>query len=48
LRILATSDLHAHLRSWDYLKNRPNPAVGLARTASLIAKARAERVGRQW
>lgn len=42
LRILATSDLHAHLRSWDYLKNRPNPAVGLARTASLIAKARAE------
>ena len=42
LRILATSDLHAHLRSWDYLKNRPNPAVGLARTASLIAAARAE------
>lgn len=42
LRILATSDLHAHLRSWDYLKNCPSPAVGLARTASLIAKARAE------
>jgi len=42
LRILATSDLHAHLRSWDYLKNRANPSVGLSRTASLIAKARAE------
>ncbi len=42
LRLLATSDLHAHLRSWDYLKNRPSPAVGLARTASLIAAARAE------
>jgi len=42
LRILATSDLHAHLRSWDYLKNRASPAVGLSRTASLIAKARAE------
>lgn len=42
LRILATSDLHAHLRSWDYLKNRASPAVGLARTASLIAKARSE------
>lgn len=42
LRILATSDLHAYLRSWDYLKNRANPAVGLSRTASLIAKARAQ------
>lgn len=42
LRILATSDLHAHLLSWDYLKNRASPAVGLARTASLIAKARVE------
>ena len=42
LRILATSDLHAHLRSWDYLKNRANPALGLSRTASLIAQARAE------
>ena len=42
LRLLATSDLHAHLLSWDYLKNRASPAVGLARTASLIAKARSE------
>ncbi len=42
LRILATSDLHMHLIPWDYLADRPNPAVGLARTASLIAQARAE------
>ncbi len=45
LRILATSDLHAHITPWDYHKNRPSPAIGLARTASLIAKARAEVAG---
>ena len=42
LRILATSDLHMHLAPWDYLADQPSPAVGLARTASLIAQARAE------
>ena len=42
LRILATSDLHAHISPWDYHANRASPAVGLARTASLIAAARAE------
>lgn len=42
LRILATSDLHAHVTPWDYLANRASPATGLARTASLIARARAE------
>ena len=40
LRILATSDLHAHITPWDYHSNRSSPAIGLARTASLIAKAR--------
>lgn len=42
LRILATSDLHAHITPWDYHANRASPATGLARTASLIAAARAE------
>jgi len=42
LRILATTDLHVHVVPWDYLGDRPSPTVGLARTASLIAKARAE------
>lgn len=42
LRILATSDLHAHVTPWDYLGNRASPATGLARIASLIARARAE------
>ncbi len=42
LRILATSDLHAHITPWDYHANRASPATGLARTARLIAEARAE------
>ena len=42
LRLLATSDLHAHIMPWDYHANRPSPSAGLARTASLIRKARAE------
>ncbi|NBZ86704.1 bifunctional 2',3'-cyclic-nucleotide 2'-phosphodiesterase/3'-nucleotidase [Stagnihabitans tardus] len=42
LRILATTDLHAHVMPWDYHANRASPSAGLARTASLIRKARAE------
>ena len=42
LRLLATTDLHAHLLAWDYYAHRPAPNRGLARIASLIAKARAE------
>lgn len=42
LRLLATSDLHAHLLPFDYHKGRPSAALGLARTASLIAAARQE------
>lgn len=43
LRILATSDLHANLLAWDYHTSRPCPQRGLARTATLIHKARFER-----
>ncbi|WP_225030108.1 metallophosphoesterase, partial [Xinfangfangia pollutisoli] len=42
LRILATTDIHAQLLSYDYFTNRPLRGLGLARTASLIARARAE------
>jgi len=42
LRILATSDLHANILAWDYHANKICPSRGLARTASLIATARAE------
>lgn len=42
LRILATSDLHAHVFPYDYYADRPAETVGLARTASLVAEARRE------
>ncbi|WP_375154075.1 bifunctional 2',3'-cyclic-nucleotide 2'-phosphodiesterase/3'-nucleotidase [Ruegeria conchae] len=47
IRILATSDLHMHMTSYDYYADRPNPDVGLARTASMIrvAQEQAERNG---
>lgn len=42
LRLLATSDLHAHVLSWDYDKHQVAPARGLSRVATLIAAARSE------
>ena len=36
LRILATSDLHMQLRSFDYIKAQDNDAASLAKLASLI------------
>ena len=42
LRLIGTSDLHANVFPYDYYRDRPDDTVGLARTASLIAKARAE------
>ena len=40
LRILATSDVHAHLLAWDYHADRTEPGVGLGRIATLIARMR--------
>jgi 2',3'-cyclic-nucleotide 2'-phosphodiesterase/3'-nucleotidase len=42
LRLLATTDLHSQLLSYDYYTNRPQYGFGLAQTAALIAEARAE------
>lgn len=42
LRLLLTSDLHMQLLDHDALLDRPVEHYGLVRTASLIAKARAE------
>jgi 2',3'-cyclic-nucleotide 2'-phosphodiesterase/3'-nucleotidase len=42
LRILATTDLHACLTSWDYFTQKPAPNRGLSRLASLIAQCRAQ------
>lgn len=36
LRVLFTSDVHGNLLGYDYFTDRPDPAVGLSRTASLI------------
>jgi len=44
LRILATSDLHAHLAPYDYFADKPSDRVGLSRTASLIADWRSTAV----
>jgi 2',3'-cyclic-nucleotide 2'-phosphodiesterase/3'-nucleotidase len=42
LRILETSDIHMHVVDYDYLQDQPSVTVGLARTAALLAVARAE------
>jgi len=42
LRVLATSDVHAHLLSHDYFANRPLHGRGLEQTAALISHARRE------
>lgn len=42
LRMLATSDVHAHLLAWDYYADRASDGVGLVRVAALIRQARAE------
>ncbi len=42
VRILATTDLHACLTSWDYFTNLPALGRGLSRIASLMAAARAK------
>lgn len=42
LRVLATTDLHAHVLPFDYYSDRPVETAGLARTATLIRAVRAE------
>lgn len=42
LRILATTDLHAHALGWDYYRDEPVQGFGLAALVPLIRQARAE------
>lgn len=42
LRIMETTDLHVHVRPYDYYADKPVDTVGLARTAALIGAIRAE------
>lgn len=46
LRILATSDLHMHLLSYDYIRARTNTAGSLSKVATLIRKARSEAIAK--
>ena len=40
--MLETTDIHANIASYDYYKLAPDPSLGLERTATLIAQARAQ------
>lgn len=42
LRVLSTTDIHTHLYDYDYYRDTADDSFGLARTATLIKKARAE------
>ncbi|MBD3803101.1 MAG: bifunctional 2',3'-cyclic-nucleotide 2'-phosphodiesterase/3'-nucleotidase [Thioclava sp.] len=42
LRLLCTTDIHCHIRPYDYYADKPVDTVGLSRTAQLIEGVRAE------
>ncbi len=42
VRILSTTDLHTNLVNYDYYQDKPSQNIGLAKTAVLIDKAKAE------
>ena len=42
LRLIETTDIHVNLLPYDYYADKPNDTMGLSRTATLIAAARAE------
>lgn len=45
LRLLATTDMHAHMTGWDACQNRTSPGLGLDRLAVTIRRARATAPG---
>ena len=46
LRIAATTDVHGHVRGWDYYQNRADPVRGLTRAATIIDSVRRANPGR--
>ena len=42
LRLIATTDMHAHVQPYDYYRDAPDETTGLAKAATLIRRARAE------
>jgi 2',3'-cyclic-nucleotide 2'-phosphodiesterase / 3'-nucleotidase / 5'-nucleotidase len=45
LVVLATTDVHGHLRGWDYFDSRPDSAHSLAAAATIVDSIRAARPG---
>ncbi len=41
LRLIGVTDLHAHLRPYDYFRDRPDETLGLAKAATLVRALRA-------
>lgn len=46
LRIAATTDVHGHIRGWNYYDDRPDPLRGLARAATIVDSVRSANPGR--
>ncbi len=46
LVVLGTTDVHGHLRGWDYFANAPQSREGLSRAATVIDSVRAANPGR--
>ncbi len=46
LVVLGTTDVHGHLRGWDYFANAPQTREGLSRAATVIDSVRAANPGR--
>lgn len=44
--IASTTDVHGRLRGWDYFRDAPDPARGLARAASIVDSVRSANPGR--
>jgi len=42
LRLVGTTDMHSHIHPYDYYRDQPDEALGLAKAATLIARARSE------
>jgi 2',3'-cyclic-nucleotide 2'-phosphodiesterase/3'-nucleotidase len=40
ITIAATTDVHGHIRGWDYYSNSPDPARGLSRAATIVDSVR--------
>jgi 2',3'-cyclic-nucleotide 2'-phosphodiesterase/3'-nucleotidase len=46
LQVAATTDVHGHIRGWDYYENRVDPVRGLSRAATIVDSVRAAHPGR--